>query len=157
LNYCKRDGTVIHGVVPLIMVAGSLLLFGCGGGATTWSARLPSPDGSWVAIARTKQFGGPGNAGDITTVYLQRRLKPAGSFWAVVSREEVPMQVLGFSHQYARMRLGMKWLSSSHLLVTYGPGPKPGDHVDVDFQVVKIAGIDVSLQEFNDSNAEAQQ
>jgi hypothetical protein len=157
LSICNRDGARIHKLITLIIIATSLLSIGCGDGATTWSARVPSPDGSWVAIGRTEQLGGPGNAGDITTVCLQRRFKSPESFWAVVSRAEVPMQILVFSHQYARMRLKMRWLSPAHLEVMYGPSEKPGDHVEVDFQVVKIAGIGVSLQKFNSSSAEPQQ
>lgn len=122
-----------------------ILTPGCHTGpATTWSARVRSPDGSWVAIARTQHWGGLG--GDYTSVYLQR-----------LGVSQAPITILGFSHQWPTMRLNMKWLSSSHLEVIYGPSSKPWDHVNVDFQVVKIAGIDVSLQKMNNSSAEAQQ
>jgi hypothetical protein len=95
--------------------------------------------------------------GNYTGVYLQRHLKPPGSNRPGASEAQEPMQILVFSHQWRTMRLNMKWLSPSHLEVVYGPSSRPWDHVEVDFQVVKIAGIDVSLQKLNNSSAEAHQ
>ena len=45
------------------------------------------------------------------------------------------------------MNLNMKWLTPTHLEVTYGASAKPGDHVNLDFQVVKCGGIDISVRE----------
>jgi hypothetical protein len=149
----KAYGKLLFGTVALAC----LVIPGCHDVVTTWSARVQSPDGGWVAIARTQQFGGPGTAGDLTTVYLQRHLEPPGSHRPGASEAQEPMQILVFSHQWRTMRLNMKWLSPRHLEVVYGPSSRPWDHVDVDFQVVKIAGIDVSLQKLNSSSAEPQQ
>jgi hypothetical protein len=33
--------------------------------------------------------------------------------------------------------------------VTYGPSTKPADHVSLDFQVVKISGIDISVRDLS--------
>jgi hypothetical protein len=61
------------------------------------------------------------------------------------------MQVLGFSHQFATMNLKMEWATPTQLHVTYGESTTPGDHVSLDFQVVKYAGIDISLQHLSGS------
>lgn len=111
---------------------------GCHDVATTWSAEARSPDGRWLATAQSQQWGGPGTAYDATTVYLTD-----------VKASRAPTQVLVFSHQYATMNLEMEWLSPTHLEVKYGASTRPGDHVSLDFQVVKISGIDISVQELS--------
>ena len=67
------------------------------------------------------------------------------------------MEILEFSHQYSRMNLEMNWLTPTHLEVAYGPSTKPGDQVSLDFQVVKIAGIDVSVRNLSDQKVKAPQ
>jgi hypothetical protein len=47
------------------------------------------------------------------------------------------------------MNLKMEWVTPTHLDVTYGASARPGDHVDLDFQVVKCAGIDISVREIS--------
>jgi hypothetical protein len=92
----------------------------------------------WIASARSQQWSGPGNAYDATTVYLK---------WIKGSRP--PTEVLEFSHQYATMNLEMEWVTPTHLNVTYGPSARPGDQVSLDFQVVKIGGIDISVRQLS--------
>ena len=121
------------------MIAVCLMLCGCGP-TKTWSAEARSPDGYWLAVARSEQWSGPGNAYDATTVYLKS-----------LKGSQPPMQVLGFSHQFATMNLKMEWATPTQLHVTYGESATPGDHVSVDFQVVKYAGIDISLQHLSGS------
>jgi hypothetical protein len=101
--------------------------------ATTWSAEARSPDGLWVATAESVQNGGPGTAYDSTAVYLRQS-------------GQKPAEILGFSHQYATINLHMKWLTPAHLEVTYGPSGRPGDTVNVDFQAVKFAAVEISLR-----------
>jgi len=140
----ERGCAGIRKGIPLLIIAGCLSMFGCQDVATTWSAQARSPDGQWVAIARTQQWGGPGTAADGTTVYLKR-----------LRVSQAPIQILEFSQQYARMNLKMEWLTPTHLEVTYGPSERPGDHVDLDFQVVKIAGIDVTVRELSNPSVKA--
>ena len=118
--------------IALIIIAVCILLGSCGP-TTTWTAEARSPDGYYLAVARSQQWSGPGNAYDATTVYLQWLKGP-------------PVQVLGFSHQYSTMNLKMEWATPTHLQVTYSESAKPEDHVSLDFQVVKCAGIDISAQ-----------
>ena len=113
-----------------------LLGSGCDNCATTWSAEARSPDGHWLATAQTTQCGGPGTAYDGTAVDLEP-----------VNASQAPKQVLLFSHQHATMNLKLEWVTPTHLHVTYGPSARPGDEARLDFQVVKMSGIDISVQE----------
>ncbi len=105
---------------------------------TTWSAQSRSPDGKWLAIARSEQGGGLGGAYDVTTVSLKS-----------VNGPQPPAQVLLFSHEYPTMNLKMEWVTQTHLHVTYGPSARPGDHADLNFQAVKCAGVDISVRAFS--------
>jgi hypothetical protein len=110
----------------------------CQNPVTTWSAEARSPDGYWLATARSQQWSGPGNAYDATSVYLKR-----------TNASEDPIEILGFSHQYATMNLKMEWVTPRHLEVTYGASINPGDQVDLYFQAVKCAGIEISVRELS--------
>ncbi len=122
---------------PLAIIVACLLWSGCHG-KTTWSAEARSPDGQWLATARSRQWAGPGTAYDGTTVYLK---------WIKSSRPAA--EVLSFSHEYGTMNLKMEWLTPTHLDIIYGPSPKPGDRVTVDFQVVKYGNVEISLRELS--------
>ena len=92
-----------------------------------------SPDGYWLATAKTELHGGFGTAGVVTSVYLKRT---NGSSPAV--------EILGFFHD-ARdvsntINLTMNWTTPTHLDVTYN------GRAGVDLQVVKFAGVEISLR-----------
>jgi hypothetical protein len=53
------------------------------------------------------------------------------------------------------MNLKMEWVTPTHLEVTYGESGRPGDHVSLDFQVVKCAGIDISVRHFSSETTNA--
>ncbi len=122
----------------LLLLEVCLLSVGCQDVAVTWSAEARSPDGQWLASARSQQWGGPGTAYDATTVYL----KP-------IDDSQPETRVLAFSHQYATMKLKMVWLNPKHLDVTYGPSDRPGDHVKLDFRVAQHSGIEISVQDLS--------
>lgn len=107
-------------------------------GGTTWTAESRSPDGLWTATARSQQWGGPGTAYDATTVYLKWVSQP-------------PIQILGFSHQYATMNLKMVWVAPRHLNVIYGESGRPGDKVEIGFQAIKCADVEITVQHVADS------
>jgi hypothetical protein len=77
---------------------------------------------------------------DATTVYLKQ-----------VKGSQLPAQILAFSHQYGTMNLKMDWVTPRHLDVAYGPSSRPGDQVSLDFQVVKIGGVDISVRKLSDT------
>ena len=119
---------------------------GCGNAPTIWKAEARSPDGLWIASVRTVQNGGFGSAHIDTMVYLKQ-----------TNRSEPPMEVLGLSCQGPAPRpyvldkanaggtinLTMKWVTPSHLEVTYD------NHPDLYFQVVKYAGIEISVRDLS--------
>ena len=132
----RRDGFAMMPKAMLLLIVGLCVFgFGCQDVVTTWSTELPSPDGHWLATARSQQWGGPGTAYDATTVFL----KPTKG-------TQPPTQVLVFSHQYAAMYLKMEWITPTHLNVVYAASTRPDDHVSLDFQAVKGDGIDISVR-----------
>jgi hypothetical protein len=106
------------------------LLFGCSNAVTIWSTESRSPDEQWFAIARTDQYSGPGNAALLTTVYLK----------STKGRKD-PIEVLLFMQNARSIDLKMNWPTPSHLEVTY---KQPAV---IDFQAIKCAGIDISVQD----------
>jgi hypothetical protein len=114
---------------------------------TVWKATFPSPDGAWLASVSTVQNGGFGSAAINTSVYLAR----AGNSGS-------PTEVLGFScngpmarpyvldnvaNKGGSINLTMKWITPSHLEVTFS------GHPDLYFQVVKYAGIEISVRDLS--------
>ena len=126
--------------IALITAAFCLLLDGClHNSRTIWSEESPSPDGLWLATAHTDEFSGPGNAGLYTQVELKRRRGPKET-----------TEILLFDFQSAtpdKATVEMKWLTPTRLDVTYA-----GNAV-LDFQVVKCAGIDISVQDLSNDIA----
>jgi hypothetical protein len=106
---------------------------GCQDVQTIWSAEARSPDGYWIATAKTEQHGGPGTAGVVTSVYLQR-----------TNRSFPPVEILDFFHDprdpSGTINLAMKWTSPSHLDATYN------GRASLNFQVVKCAGVEISVR-----------
>jgi hypothetical protein len=138
--------------IPLMILGVSLLWSGCRPSLddlTVWKTEVRSPDGLWIASARTIQNGGFGSAHIDTLVYLQQ-----------TNASQPSTQVLGFDcegpvpHPYAldnvanaggTINLTMQWLTPSHLDVTYD-----GRKGNLGFQVVKIAGtIDISVHDLS--------
>jgi hypothetical protein len=138
--------TAIRRMIPLVMIIGVCVLgSGCDDGVTTWSAEARSPDGLWLATASSRSEGGGPTAYDFTTVDLK---------WLRGSQPST--RVLGFTHQYPTMNLKMEWVTPTHLEVTYGPSAKPGDHVSLDFQVVKMSGIEISVRDLSSKTVNSQ-
>jgi hypothetical protein len=114
----------------VLTVAVCSLLYGCSNVATTWSTEVRSPDGRWLAKALTAQQSGPGNALLQTTVFLKHTTGP-----------KEPIEVLLFTQDAKSIDLRMKWLTPSHLEVTY---KQPAV---IDFQAIKCGGVDISVQD----------
>jgi len=121
-----------RGLALCVAIVAFLLTAACnGGGTVTWSAESRSPDGRWLAVARTTEYGGFGTASTETTVELRDTSAPS-----VVRSSQ---QVLGFMNDGPALALKMSWLSSEHLDVTYRGDPKI-----LYFQVVKTSGLEIS-------------
>ena len=130
--------------MSLIIVAICALESGCRYDPTIWRAEVRSPDGLWVAIASTLQTGGFGTAAIMTGVYLKR-----------TNGSQPPVLVLSFwcngpaarayvldntANGGGTIHLTMLWTSPSQLDVTYD------GNASLEFQVVKYAGIEITVQ-----------
>jgi hypothetical protein len=104
--------------------------FACHDSETVWSAECRSPDGIWVAVARSVQYGGFGTDSTETVVVLKR------------TSGNLSERILGFSNDGKSMGLTMKWLTPSHLDVTFKDDPKT-----LYYQVVKTSGIEISARD----------
>ena len=118
-----------------VIIVGGCLLEACGDGSVATSmGEVRSPNGRWLATAVSQSWGGPGNAYDATSVYLQRGSGPK-------------MEVVGLINQFSGMHVSMTWLTPTHLEVAYRPRV-PGDSISVGLQVVRIGGeVDISLRQ----------
>lgn len=113
-------------ILTLLGLGIEVLVAACGSNpVTTWSARIPSPDGKWIAVARTYQYSGPGND------YVDTRLSlhPAGK-----RGEETVLDYLDIGAE-----MTVIWTTPSHLRVTL--------HKDeqIDLQVVKFSSITITV------------
>lgn len=125
----------VRKAISLVTIAVCVLLCGCRNATTIWSAESRSPDGLWLAMAHTDQYSGPGNAGLYTTVELKR---PNGS------KEVTEILLFDFNAVTPdRATVKMNWLTPTHLDVAYG------GNANLDFQVVKCAGIDISVRDLS--------
>jgi hypothetical protein len=120
----------------LLTIGVSLFLIGCKE-SPKWSTESRSQDGKMVASARSYEGGGFGASGpSVTLVYLN---------WATGSQK--PMQILGLhdeSDKPEETRIGMRWLTSAHLEITYNAKAQA-----IDFQAVKFTGVDISLRDLS--------
>lgn len=120
------------GKIGAAVVVGICLLTasGCGGEDETWTANAPSPDGRWLATAHTLETSGFGTGAVETDVFLK---------WTKGSSS--PEHILGFLNDGRSIHLAMNWTAPTRLDVTYDGAPT------VDFQVVKLGDVDISLRD----------
>lgn len=109
---------------------------------TIYSTEARSQNGFWIASDKTVRYSGPGNAAVISSVYLQR-----------ADKSNPPVEILEFFHDgpgsQAGIGLAMKWVDPAHLAVSYN------GHASIDFQAVRAAGVDISLQDLSGGTAAA--
>jgi hypothetical protein len=116
----------------LTLVA-SVLMFGCNGSETLWSAEYRSPDGSIIAIARSVENSGFGTGGGSTTVSLN---------WTTGSQQPTEIFEIGDVPTKPHDTLvEIKWLTSRRLELTYKGSPQ-----NVGFQASKWADVDISVR-----------
>lgn len=126
------------GKIGTAFVVGICLLaaLGCGGEDEIWTANAPSPDGRWLATASTLETSGFGTGSIQTDVFLK---------WSKGS--DSPEHILGFVHDgrsgSKTINLSMNWVAPMHLDVTYD------GHATVDFQVVRLGDVDISLRDLS--------
>jgi hypothetical protein len=124
-------------VISLLLIGFLVLAIGCKSGSEKiWSAGSQSPDGRWLASARTVAQSGFGTGYIGTRVYLN---------WTKGSQAEV--QILGFSYEYEVPRgitnVEMNWVTPTHLEVTYKGNPT------VVFQAIKCGDVDITVRDLS--------
>jgi hypothetical protein len=105
------------------------LACGCRDSDTIWSAEARSPDGRWIAAARTQQYGGPGTAGIQSFVSLRQ-----------LGGRQDSVVVLQLTQAVTTIDLKLNWLDPSHLEITYR------QPASVDFQAIRCGGVDISVR-----------
>jgi hypothetical protein len=121
----------------MLSLAACVLGLACRDAKTVWSTESRSPDGRWIAAAHTDQYGGPGAAGIISTVYLRQ----------VVGRQD-KIEVLQLSQDALSVDLKLSWLTPSHLDITYR------QPASVDFQAIKCGGVEISVRDLSTGSAD---
>jgi hypothetical protein len=129
-----------------MFVAGTLLS-GCRYDPTVWRTELRSPDGAWIAIAHTDQYGGFGSAYVDAVVSLKRldgtwnRGKP---FDILVYPDGGPIRktyVLSDANAGGGVNLKMIWLNANNLEIDYSGTINPG------LQVARFGGVNITLRQ----------
>ena len=121
---------------------GSLL--GCHDDPTVWKKDFRSPNGAWVATARTRQWGGFGSAWVETSVSIQKvdGTVNSGKPFDVLSYpgggSGGPAYVL--SDANADRDLQVVWLSPTHLQISHKSALSP------DLEVIRFSDVDISYQ-----------
>ena len=128
----KRDGNSRFRTAMGLAILLCSFLSSCKDVKTIWSAESGSPDGRWVAVAHTDQYGGPGAAGIISTVSLRQ-----------VKGRQDNIEILQLSQDATSVELKMNWLTPTHLEITYR------QPASVDFQATKCGGIDISVRDLS--------
>ena len=133
-------------IVRRLAISTSLIgsLLGCQGDPTVWKKDFPSPNGAWVATARTKQWGGFGSAWVETSISIQKVDKTVnrGQSFDVLSYPGGgaggPAYVL--SDANADHDLQVTWLSPTHLQIAHKTA------IDPDLEVIRFSDVDISYQ-----------
>jgi hypothetical protein len=97
--------------------------------ASVVSSESMSPDGVWLASARSERTGGPGTASGWGAVYLKEIDDTNSDFRIVV-----------FQANPDFLKLKMYWENASHLVITYE------GLSDISLQVVRTRGVDITLR-----------
>ena len=138
----KDRSSAVLKATSLITIAACVLLSGCKGGDTIWSAEARSPDGNRIASGRTIANSGFGTGYIWTAVYLN---------WTKGSQR--PTAILQLSDTFEmpsdEINVEMKWLTPTHLELTYK------GHRTLDFQAVKCFGVDISVRDLSSESTSA--
>lgn len=112
----------------LVLAALSITLLGCGP-KMIWSTTSVSPDGKWIASARTQMWSGPGIGTVGSSVYLVR-----------AHESHDPTEVVDYLEGAKSPRPQIEWRSVNDLVVRV---PNPAN---LNLQVVKFADIRISVE-----------
>jgi hypothetical protein len=125
---------LFRAALAIIAVGCSSLICCAPNPKTVWSTTTTSPDGRWIAAARTQGWSGPGIGTVESSVYLERT---QGS-----GQTREPQEVISYPEGQGNSRPQIKWLSATELVV----GIPAQAQVHLDLQVVKFADIQIKLE-----------
>ena len=118
------------GRLALLVAVLSVAVYGCGSSRETiWSAKVVSPNGVWIANARTDAWSGPGVGTAASSVCLARTAEPRDC-----------TDVISYMESATNLRPQITWGSDNELVVRI---PDPSK---VDLQTVKFADIRITLK-----------
>jgi hypothetical protein len=130
-----------HKLCPLLTLVICVLMSGCWSSRAIWFAESRSPDGKVLAKARAVATNGGLSIQSITDtkVYLK---------WATgSSMDMLVLELADASEAPADTQLEMKWLTPTHLELTFR-----GNQTVV-FQAIRWFGIDISLRDLSKTSA----
>ena len=133
--------TVIRFAISTV-VFGSFL--GCHDDPTVWRKDFRSPDGAWLATARTKQWGGFGSAWVETSVSIQRvdgtvnQGKPFDVF-SYPGGGKIPKTYI-LSDENLDPDLQVSWLAPTRLQIAHLSA------IDADLEVIRFSNVDISFR-----------
>jgi hypothetical protein len=140
----KRNYFSAGSIAGIAILPCFAMLMGCEKDPTVWKKDIPSPNGAWVATARTEQWGGFGSARVQTTVSI-RKLD------GTVNHGK-PFDVLSYpgggniantyvlSNANADTNLRVAWLTPTRHHITHLNPIKP------DLEVIRLSDVDISFQ-----------
>ena len=128
-------------VVAFIFLAS---VSGCRHDPTVWRKEFRSPDGAWIATARTEQQGGFGSAWVETIVSIRKAdgtVNRGKSFdvFSFPGGGRIPKTYV-LSDENLDPDLRVRWVSPTQLQISHLSAVDPG------LKVVRFADVDVSFQ-----------
>ena len=119
---------------PSLQLALALLLIfvpvSCSSGKAIWETSAKSPDGRWLATAKSMQYGGFGTDSTETTVSIEE-----------VKGLRSSTRVLAFMDDGESLNLTLHWPEANALEVSYVGSPEV-----LYYQVVKTSGVNISVR-----------
>lgn len=142
--YVARQEFAFLRLMGLMLLGTWIFGAGCGSSNTIWKEELRSPDGLWLASADTEQNGGFGSASIQTQVYLERadgsKPKKVVLGFSCEGPAARPYVLDNAANKGGTIDLEMKWVSPSHLEVTYN------GRASINLQLPNYDGVEVSLK-----------
>ena len=128
MRFSPGEGRSLGVLRGLALATLCTMLVGCNP-KTVWSTKAVSPDGEWIAGARTQTWSGPGIATAASSVYLVRARDPGK-----------PKDIVSYMEGDTTPRPQIAWRSSNELVV-YVPYPD-----DLNLQAIKFADIRILVE-----------
>jgi hypothetical protein len=141
MSQIKTLGLGTSRLLAIVMLVGLCMeITSCTNSEQTWVAEARSPDGKFIATARTLQPGGWGTGSPPeTSVDLN---------WTTGSQKASEIfQFVGDADQPENMKVEMVWLTPTHLEITYKPNRI------IQFQAVKCFNVDITARELDTGTA----